>query len=70
MSAKATTTATTQGFKRCAAIAALAGFPRAATGLPVSERLCERVLSLPFHPYLDDATQDRIVACVLGALGR
>ena len=47
MSAKATTTATTQGFKRCAAIAALAGFPRAATGLPVSERLCERVLSLP-----------------------
>ncbi len=28
--------------------------------VPVSESLCGRVLSLPMHPYLDDATIDRI----------
>ena len=27
---------------------------------PVSEALCGRVLSLPMHPYMDDATVDRI----------
>ena len=31
---------------------------------PVSEALCGRVLSLPMHPYLDDATVDRICDAV------
>ncbi len=35
---------------------------------PVSERLCERVLSLPMHPYLDDATIDRICDAVAAAM--
>jgi dTDP-4-amino-4,6-dideoxygalactose transaminase len=38
-------------------------FPSAAGGLPVTERLAGRVLSLPMHPYLAPATQDRIIAC-------
>jgi UDP-2-acetamido-2-deoxy-ribo-hexuluronate aminotransferase len=38
--------------------------------LSVSEDLSRRVLSLPMHPYLDDATIDRIAASVRGALGR
>jgi dTDP-4-amino-4,6-dideoxygalactose transaminase len=33
-------------------------------GLPVCERLAERVLSLPMHPYLTDDQIDRIVAAV------
>ena len=33
-------------------------------GLPQSERLAKSVLSLPMHPYLDDATQDRIITKV------
>jgi dTDP-4-amino-4,6-dideoxygalactose transaminase len=32
---------------------------------PVSEGLSKRVVSLPMHPYLDEATQDRIVAAVI-----
>jgi dTDP-4-amino-4,6-dideoxygalactose transaminase len=39
-------------------------FPRASDGLAVSEHLAERVLSLPMHPYLDEATQDRVIAAV------
>src|SRR5215471_17435110 len=40
-------------------------FPRAnRNGLPQSERLAKSVLSLPMHPYLDDATQDRIITKV------
>jgi dTDP-4-amino-4,6-dideoxygalactose transaminase len=35
----------------------------------VSERLAEEVISLPMHAYLDDATQDRIIAAVRRALG-
>lgn len=31
---------------------------------PVSEKLAKRVLSLPMHPYLDDATIDRIAGIV------
>jgi dTDP-4-amino-4,6-dideoxygalactose transaminase len=42
-------------------------FPSAPT--PVSERLSEKVVSLPMHPYLDAATQDRIIAAVLAAAG-
>jgi dTDP-4-amino-4,6-dideoxygalactose transaminase len=37
------------------------GFPVVAGGLPVAERLSQRVLSLPFHPYLDATTQDYII---------
>jgi len=35
---------------------------------PVSERLAREVISLPMHPYLDAATQDRVVAAVRGAV--
>jgi UDP-2-acetamido-2-deoxy-ribo-hexuluronate aminotransferase len=36
--------------------------------LPVTERLCGRVLSLPMHPYMDDATAERICEAVLQSL--
>ena len=39
-------------------------FPVAGNGLPVSEAKAARVISLPMHPYLDEATQDLIVAAV------
>ncbi|HWA90057.1 MAG TPA: DegT/DnrJ/EryC1/StrS family aminotransferase [Rhizomicrobium sp.] len=41
-------------------------FPSAPT--PVSEKVSKTVLSLPMHPYLDEATQDRIVEAVLDAV--
>ena len=31
---------------------------------PVSERIADRIFSLPMHPYLDEATQDTIVSVV------
>lgn len=40
-----------------------------AGSLPVSERLCGRVLSLPMHPYMDEATADRICDAVVAAVG-
>ena len=40
----------------------------AGNGLPVSERLAGEVLSLPMHPYLAAATQDRIVEAVEAAV--
>ncbi|MBV9250231.1 MAG: DegT/DnrJ/EryC1/StrS aminotransferase family protein [Acetobacteraceae bacterium] len=43
-------------------------YPVAGNGLPVAERLAKEVLSLPMHPYLTEAVQDRIVAAVRGAL--
>ena len=43
-------------------------FPLAGNGLPVSDRLAGEVLSLPMHPYLDPATQDRIADAVKSAL--
>ena len=42
---------------------AYAKYPSAPT--PVSERIAQTVISLPMHPYLDEATQDRIVEAVL-----
>ncbi|MCA8966826.1 MAG: DegT/DnrJ/EryC1/StrS family aminotransferase [Planctomycetes bacterium] len=33
---------------------------------PVSESASSRVVSLPMHPYMDDATQDEIIAAVRG----
>ena len=50
--------------------AAYAGFPSAEGGLPVAERLAEEVVSLPMHPYLTEAVQDRIVAAVRKAIPR
>ena len=48
---------------------AYARFPQGAGGLPVTERIRERVLSLPMHADLDEATQDRIVAAVASFAG-
>ncbi|MFN3352575.1 MAG: DegT/DnrJ/EryC1/StrS family aminotransferase [Brevundimonas sp.] len=39
-------------------------FPQGAGGLPVTERIRDRVISLPMHADLDEATQDRIVDAV------
>ena len=36
--------------------------------LPVSEALCGRVLSLPMHPYIDDATAEQVCEAVLQAI--
>jgi dTDP-4-amino-4,6-dideoxygalactose transaminase len=38
-----------------------ASYPVAPGGLPVTETLAARVMSLPMHAYLDEATQDRII---------
>lgn len=46
---------------------AYAHYPSAPT--PVSEALCGTVMSLPMHPYLDAATQDRIIQAVLASAG-
>jgi len=43
-------------------------FPVADGGLAVSERLSADVISLPMHAYLDEATQDRVIAAVRDAL--
>jgi len=48
--------------------AAYQGCPRPESGLPVSEMLSEQVLSLPMHPYLSDAAQERIIAAVRRAV--
>jgi dTDP-4-amino-4,6-dideoxygalactose transaminase len=37
-------------------------------GASVSERLSQEVLSLPMHPYLSDAHQDRVVSALFDAL--
>lgn len=47
---------------------AYSGYPVAPGGVPVSEALARRVLSLPMHPYLDRPTQDRIIAAVHSVL--
>ncbi len=43
-------------------------FPVADGGLAASERLSNDVISLPMHAYLDEATQERIISAVRGAL--
>lgn len=45
---------------------AYAHYPSAPT--PVSEALSSRVVSLPMHPYLDEATKDRIIMAVLSSI--
>jgi len=47
---------------------ALANRSRISGELTVSHGLQDKVMSLPMHPYLDEATQDQIVAAVSGAL--
>jgi dTDP-4-amino-4,6-dideoxygalactose transaminase len=42
-------------------------FPGAPT--PVSEKISKTVVALPMHPYLDEATQDKIIAAVLESVG-
>ena len=46
---------------------AYAHFPSVPT--PVSDALAKSVVSLPMHPYLDEPTQDRIIAAVLKSIG-
>ena len=46
---------------------AYAHFPSVPT--PASDALSAVVVSLPMHPYLDEATQDRIIAAVLKSVG-
>jgi UDP-2-acetamido-2-deoxy-ribo-hexuluronate aminotransferase len=41
-------------------------YPVADGGLPVSERLSSDVISLPMHAYLDETSQDRVIAAVRG----
>jgi len=43
-------------------------YPVAGNGLPMSERLAGEVLSLPMHPYLDAATQERVAGALCAAL--
>ena len=49
-------------------LAAYRDFPCAGNGLPVTDRLSQEVISLPMHPYLDPATQDRIIEAARAAL--
>jgi dTDP-4-amino-4,6-dideoxygalactose transaminase len=44
-----------------------AKYPAAPT--PNAEKVGKYVVSLPFHPYLDEATQDKIVEAVLASVG-
>ena len=43
-------------------------YPVADGGLPACERLSQDVISLPMHPYLTEADQERIIAAVRGAI--
>jgi len=45
-------------------------FPADARGLPVSDLIAEEVISLPMHAYLDETTQDRVIAAVRRAVGK
>mgnify|MGYP001984667913 FL=1 len=47
---------------------AYAHYPRAGNGTPVSAALAHEVLSLPMHPYLDEATQNRIIEALKDAV--
>lgn len=47
---------------------AYARFPRTPVGLEVSEHLAGKVLSLPMHPYLDEASQKRVIEALIAAL--
>jgi len=47
---------------------AYCGYPTAASGVGVSERLAAEVLSLPMHPYLTESDQERVVTAVRRAV--
>ena len=49
---------------------AFAGLGLAPEAFPHSVAAGRRVMSLPMHPFLDDATQDQIVAAVKSVVGR
>lgn len=44
-------------------------FPHDPSGMAVSDDLCHRVLSLPMHPYLEEAVQDQICASLIANVG-
>jgi dTDP-4-amino-4,6-dideoxygalactose transaminase len=44
-------------------------YPTTPGGLPVTDALAASVLSLPLHPYLSEAQQDRVVAATIDAVG-
>ena len=46
-----------------------ANYPVAPGGLPVTEEVRNRVLSLPMHPYLDAEQQDRVIEAIRGFNG-
>ena len=46
-----------------------ARFAPPAGSLPVTEEASRHVLALPMHPYLDTATQDRVIETVLAFNG-
>ena len=46
-----------------------AAYPKAPGGLPVTEAIRNRVLSLPMHPYLSQADQDRVIDAIRGFNG-
>jgi len=48
--------------------AGYARFPTVPAGAPVSEHLCQNVISLPMHPYLEESVQDYIMSVVRSAL--
>jgi dTDP-4-amino-4,6-dideoxygalactose transaminase len=50
--------------------AAYRHYPVVGNGLPVTDRLADEVLSLPIHAYLDEPTQDRVIAALRAVLGR
>ena len=49
---------------------AYSGFVNDPEGLPVAESLAQRVFSLPMHPYLEAADQDRVIGAIRDALAR
>ena len=44
------------------------GYPQAPQGVPVSEALSQRVLSLPMHPYLNEGDQRTVIEAVTSAV--
>ena len=44
-----------------------AQYPVVASGLPITEDLCDRIFAIPMHPYLDEATQDKIIDIIRAA---
>jgi dTDP-4-amino-4,6-dideoxygalactose transaminase len=46
-----------------------AHYPKAPGGLPVTESIRNRVMSLPMHPYLDTSSQDQVIEAIRGFNG-